>query len=383
MNEFDSTAGQLDRHHWASFADRLARPILTALSSQKLRAAMPVEQHLGANRQECSHLEAIGRLLAGLSPWLQTRGPDAPVELAALARESIKVAVDPASPDFLNFCTSPQALVDAAFLAQAILRAPDLLWNQLDDRTRRNLIEAMKSSRAIKPPENNWLLFSAAVEAFLAMAGERWEPSRVDYAISRHLGWYKGDSAYGDGPSFHWDYYNSFVIQPMLLDVLAGTSKHDSRWNDMRERIQQRAARYAIVQERLIAPDGSFPPIGRSLAYRCGAFHLLAQLALQKKLPAELKPAQVRTAVTAVIRRTLGAHGTFDAAGWLRIGLCGEQLDIAEGYISTGSLYLCSTAFLPLGLESQDEFWTAAPLAYTSQKVWSGQPVPADHAMQD
>jgi hypothetical protein len=40
-------------------------------------------------------------------------------------------------------------------------------------------------------------------------------------------------------------------------------------------RIDERAKRYAAVQERMIGPDGTFPPIGRSLAYRCGAFHLL------------------------------------------------------------------------------------------------------------
>ena len=37
--------------------------------------------------------------------------------------------------------------------------------------------------------------------------------------------WYKGDGVYGDGPPFHWDYYNSFVIQPMLLNILATRSQ--------------------------------------------------------------------------------------------------------------------------------------------------------------
>lgn len=32
--------------------------------------------------------------------------------------------------------------------------------------------------------------------------------------------WYKGDGWYGDGPDFHFDYYNSFVIQPMIIQVL-------------------------------------------------------------------------------------------------------------------------------------------------------------------
>ena len=53
----------------------------------------------------------------------------------------------------------------------------------------------------------------------------------------------------------------------------------------MRPRILERARRYAAILERLIAPDGSFPAIGRSLAYRCGAFHLLAALALRRQLP--------------------------------------------------------------------------------------------------
>src|SRR4029077_9260995 len=108
-----------------------------------------------------------------------------------------------------------------------------------------------------------------------------------------------------------------------------------------------------------IAPDGSFPAIGRSIAYRCGAFHLLAQSALRRVLPDGVAPAQARGALTAVIRRTLDAPGTFGAGGWLRAGLWGPQPGIGESYISTGSLYLCSVAFLPLGLPASDSFWSA------------------------
>ena len=68
-------------------------------------------------------------------------------------------------------------------------------------------------------------------------------------------------------------------------------------------------------------------------------------------------PAQARAALDAVIRRTLDAPGTFDADGWLQIGLCGHQPGVGERYISTGSLYLATTAFLPLGLPPDDPFW--------------------------
>ena len=138
--------------------------------------------------------------------------------------------------------------------------------------------------------------------------------------------------------------------------------------------------RYAAVQERLIAPDGSFPAIGRSLAYRFGAFQLLAQMALRRALPEGVSPAQVRGALTAVIRRTIAAPGTFDADGWLRIGFCGHQPGVGESYISTGSLYLCAVGLLPLGLPPADEFWSAAPQPWTSVRAWSGEAFPIDHA---
>src|SRR5262249_45087585 len=141
-------------------------------------------------------------------------------DYAALARRALSRAVDPSSPDYLNFTRERQPLVDAAFLAQGLLRAKTALRDGLEPQTRRQLIAALESTRTIAPPFNNWLLFSATVETALAALGAPWDRMRVDYALRQHDQWYKGDGLYGDGPTFHWDYYNSFVIQPMLIDVL-------------------------------------------------------------------------------------------------------------------------------------------------------------------
>jgi hypothetical protein len=363
-------SGRDDRAYWITVLRRLADPVLTRL------ARMPVEQARGANREQVTRLEALGRLVAGIAPWLEI-GED---DLAMRARDAIARAVNPVSPDALNFTRDRQPLVDAAFLAQGILRAPHALRDGFEPAARRHLIAALASTRAITPGFNNWLLFSATIEACLKALGAEWDRTRVDYALRQHEQWYKGDGAYGDGPDFHWDYYNSFVIHPMLVDVLDECSNDSPPWREMAGRERERAKRYAAVQERMIAPDGSFPAIGRSIAYRCGAFHLLAQAALRHALPDGVSPAQVRGALTSVIRRTLDAPDTFDADGWLRIGLCGHQPGIGEPYISTGSLYLCSVALLPLGLPPTDEFWTAPPQPWTSVKAWSGQPFPIDHA---
>ena len=216
----------------------------------------------------------------------------------------------------------------------------------------------------------------------LGLSTAAWLPGPVEKALTSHEAWYQGDGAYGDGPQFHWDYYNSFVIQPMLLSVLDLLAPVDPRWSKQLPAMRKRAVRYAAVQERFIAPDGSFPPLGRSLTYRCGAFHHLALMALRRELPEGVAPAQVRGALGAVIQRTLGAPDTFDAGGWLRLGLAGHQPALAESYISTGSLYLCTLAFLPLGLPPADPFWADPAKDWTSRKIWSGADLPADHAIQ-
>jgi len=378
------TAATSDRDYWLSVLTRVAHPVLSALSQRRLKATMPIEAFHNniADRAQYTYLEALGRLLAGIAPWLETGSEtDLRQQYAELARQSIAASVDPSSPDYLNFNKGQQPVVDAAFLALAILRAPTELWERLNANTKSQLVEALRSSRVIRPGFNNWLLFSATIEAFLCKVGEPWDPMRIDYAIRQHEEWYKGDGLYGDGPQFHWDYYNSFVIHPMLLCVLETVAKKSNAWDLLYPAILSRAQRYAAIQERLIAPDASFPAIGRSLAYRFGAFHLLALMALRQRLPDVVTPPQVRTALTAVIRRMIEAPGTFDANKFLTIGFCGHQPSVGEVYISTGSLYLCSVGLLPLGLPASDPFWAAAPKPWTSQKIWSGQDVLLDHAL--
>jgi hypothetical protein len=379
---------QSDRKYWVDTLTKIADPVLVSLSAGELHKKMPVECKPGteADRRKYSHLEAFGRLMTGMAPWLALAKDDT-VEgklrekYTKLARQSLKMAVDPGSPDFMNFSDGSQPLVDSAFLAHAILRAPGILWHQLDQQTQQHLVAAMKSSRVIVPGNNNWLLFAAMVEAFLFFAGEQPDMTRVEPAISRHLEWYKGDGWYGDGPEFHWDYYNSFVIHPMLLDVLDVFRKKESRYENIFETELKRAGRYAVIQERLVSPEGTFPVIGRSVAYRFGAFHLLGQLALQHRLPGELAPEQVRSALSAVIKRMIEAPGTFDENGWLKIGFCGHQPGAGESYISTGSLYLCTAGLLPLGLPPSDPFWTGQAADWTSRKIWKGKDFESDHAL--
>ena len=391
LSSFSSTisidsnkTGVAQRAYLVKTLCKIADPVLVALSKNELKKTMPVECAPGTleGRKQVTYLEAFGRLLAGMAPWLEL-GPDDTAEgklrkkYLDLALQGLHNATDPAAADYMNFNKGGQPLVDAAFLSQALLRAPTQLWGKLDKVTQQNVITALKSSRVIRPYESNWLLFSAMVEAALLKFDGAADQMRIDYAVRQHMKWYKGDGIYGDGENFHYDYYNSFVIQPMLVEILQTTGNEKEIYKD----VLKRAQRYAAIQERLISPEGTFPAIGRSLAYRFGAFQSLAQTAMMKSLPTEVKPQQVRAALYTVIKKQIEAPGTFDDKGWLQIGFYGHQPSIGEIYISTGSLYLCSQGFLILGLAAADDFWKGPDAEWTQRKIWNGRAIPIDHSI--
>lgn len=377
------------RKLWFSYLQKLADPVLSALADNHLKQRMPVEARepmMVADRAKYTHLEAFARLLCGIAPWLQaeqlnTAEKQLQDKYFNLALKGIANATNPAAKDYMNWGDEGgQPLVDASFFAYALIRCPKL-WAALDAAVQKNVITCLLKTRKIKPPESNWLLFAAMIEAFFISINEPADIARIDYAIKQHQAWYKGDGMYGDGADFHWDYYNSFVIHPYLYDVLKIIAAKDVRYEPIRKKILEHNLRYAAIQERLIAADGSYPPIGRSITYRTGAFHHLANMALVKQLPAHLKPAQVRCALTAVIKKVTENKAMFDDNGWLGIGLYGHQSQLAEGYISTGSLYLCSAILLPLGLSESDPFWSDADEDWTSKKLWKGNDLPADHSL--
>lgn len=377
------------RDYWLNIADKLGRPVLENLSKGTLKTNMPVEQQVGKGRENFTHLEAFGRLASGIAPWLELTGTSGHEKTMqdryiGWVHASLERATNPASPDFMNFNRQRQPLVDASYMALAMLRAPRALWEPLSLVEKSHVIAALESTHKIaNPVRNNWVMFAATIECFLMMAGRATEFNRLENNLQVMLDWYAGDGTYGDGKSFHADYYNGYVIQPMLVDCLSYLQQRDRRFASPYEKVLVRSIRHAAIQERLIAPDGSFPAVGRSLPYRCAAFQVLAQVALMDRLPKPIQPAQVREALGAVIGRTMGPAGTFDSNGWLQIGLAGHQPKLGEEYVSTGSLYIAANVLLPLGLAPTHAFWTAPPVPWTAQQVWGGSDVAKDAALRD
>lgn len=384
-------AGQQDRQAWVDMLTRIARPVMENMAAGTLHQTMPFESSSRPERRTVSYLEAFGRTMCGISPWLELGRDDSSEgklrgEFIDMALKGIKNAVDPKSPDHLNFGVGQrQPLVDAAFLCQGLERAHTQLYEKLDKTTRKRLINELKISRQIKPSDSNWTLFASMVEATLLDLTGECDSARLWYGINRFIkdGWYKGDAMYGDGPQFHLDFYNSIVIHPMLADVLIVIKRLGYDVDSLIAKEDARLARFSEEQERVIGPDGSYPAIGRSITYRFGVFHGLARTVLHHQWSSKLSAGQIRSAMTAVMNRQMSRPGTFDKDGWLTVGFAGHQPNMAESYINTGSEYMCSVFFLPLGLPATDAFWTAPYTEWTNRKAWRGIDVGADHALRD
>lgn len=383
-----------DRAYWCDLLYRMAEPVLKPMSEGRLQATMQVEVSptWDGRNQKVIYMEAFGRLMAGLAPWLSL--PDDATDegakrkqLRAWALKSYAHAVDPESPDCLLWQGEGQALVDAAYLAESFLRGYEALWLPLDEQTKARYIECFIGLRTVDPPYTNWLLFSSTIEAFLAKAGATYDPYRINSAIRKVEEWYTGDGWYADGPSFAFDYYSSYVFHPMYLETLQAMKEAKVRtrihYGDYYRRALRRAQKFSLVLERFISPEGTFPVFGRSIPYRMAAMQPLALMAWYETLPAGVSNGQVRAALTAVMHRMFDNRENFNQGGYLTIGFAGRQPNIADWYTNNGSLYLTSLAFLPLGLPATHPFWTDAPQPWTSQKAWGGEPFPKDHHWQD
>lgn len=386
------TTGAEDRAKWVEWLWKISYPVVHNLAENTLRKNMPVEWSTGEKNperwyREVTHLEAVGRTLAGLAPWLAL--PDDDTQEGKLRKQmreevlrGLRNGVDPESPDLLNFTRELQPIVDAAYLVHAFMRAPKALWEPLDEVTKQRYLDALKSMRNRVGAYNNWVLFSGLIETFILQEEGQCDPFRFTLAKNKVKEWYVGDGWYSDGPKFSMDNYNAYVMHPMsvaMLEVLV--PKYRASKEEL-EQTTKRMVRHAEFCERQICPDGTYPAFGRSVTYRTAAFQSLADVALRHKLPDHIKPAQVRCALTAVHRNMYEGNQNFDANGWLVLGFNGHQPEIADYYTSTGSLYMATLSFLPLGLPADDPFWSEPAEDWTSKKAWKGEHLHKDYKVE-
>jgi hypothetical protein len=380
-----------DRRYMLNLLARMAQPVLGPMSEGKLQAVFKPElsPNWDGRNVKVAYLECFGRLISGIAPWLALPDDDsAEGKLRALLRQqalaSYAHSVDPSSPDYLLWREHGQALVDSAYFTNAFLRAPRQLWQPLDAITKKRVIEEIKGLRRVLPPYNNWLLFAAMNEAFLLSIDEEWDPVRIDLAVRKINEWYVGDGWYSDGPRFHFDHYGAYVIHPMLVEILEVLFAKTNSPNTaaLLDQAGKRMQRHGEQLERLIAPDGSYAPIGRSLTYRTAVFQPLGLLAWRKRLPQSLPEGQVRAATLAAQRAIFRFPSNFDENGFLTLGFTGHQPKLADVYSNAGSMYIAAESLIALGLSTNDSYWTSPALPWTTKRAFDGQEFPKDYYVQ-
>jgi hypothetical protein len=380
-----------ERAYLLRLLQRMAEPVLTLMAQGELKKKFPLELSptWDGRDRSVAYLECFGRLISGIAPWLALPVDDSLEgrlrrRLQQMALQSFTHAVDPRSPDYLKWRGEGQALVDSAYFTNALLRAPKALWDPLDAATKARIVAEIKGLRRVDPPYTNWLLFAAMNEAWLLSIGEEYDPMRLNGAIRKIDEWYIGDGWIKDGKDFHFDYYNSYVMYPMLLEVLDVVAANKAPFwqgkpQELLAQAIKRAQRYCEHLERFIGPEGSYPPIGRSLTYRTAAFQPLALLAWRKQLPASLPEGQVRAALHAVHQAIWDAPGNFTDDGFLTIGFRGHQPELGDWYSNNGSMYIAASSLLTLGLPASDVFWTAPAQDWTQKKAFSSRGFPKDY----
>lgn len=428
-----------DREVWTTLLYRMAQPVLEPMAEGRLQEVMSFESGnlevsptWDGRNKKVSYMEAFARLMAGLAPWLSLPDDDTAEglqrrQLREWALKAYANAVDPESPDYLGWGSGGQTLVDAAYLVESFHRGWDALWEPLDKQTKLRYVRELQQLHRYDPPYQNWFLFCGMEESFLMKAQKSLENSGIDLkaegfdlpiydafriktAANKAEEWYIGDGWYADGPSFAYDYYNSYVIHPMYAEIVEMVCDVNPKASylihaidpnsyktlgptDRLDKIRERMQKFSVILERMVSPEGTYPVFGRSIPYRLAVFQPLAMLAWQKNLPKQLSNGQVRAAITAVMKRMYAADlyslglsnvpastpTNFNQGGFLTIGFVGSHPNVADIYTNNGSLYMTSLAFLPLGLPADDPFWTDPAESWTSKKAWEGEDFPKDH----
>lgn len=381
-----------DRTIWCNIAYKMAYPILKNLSKGKLKKNMQIDvgPKWNATDRNIAYMEGFGCLMAGISPWLSLVDDESSEgqmrkELRCMALKCYANGVNPSNEDYFLWDSEKQTIPGAAFIALSFIRGYDMLWTPLDSLTKERYIEKFISLRNYELPYNEHLLYAAVIESFLKKAGVKSDFYRITASLKTIEEWYVGDGWYGNCNHFSFDYYNSFVLHPMYVecqDIITDGGKKGG-WNINAKNYNmgvKRMQRYGEIIERLISPEGTFPVYGRSVSYRTAVLQPLALLSLKECLPKNLSEGQVRSAMTKVISRMFADNRNFDKKGFLVLGFNGKQPEIVDSN-NTGSMYMASLAFLPLGLPCSHSYWTSKGELWTSKKAWSKLEISKDHAV--
>ncbi|HEY0705404.1 MAG TPA: DUF2264 domain-containing protein, partial [Polyangia bacterium] len=339
--------------------------------------------------------ELITRTMEALGSWLsrpnrpaEVMTPRGPVNVEEIMVRALANGSDPASGVTWQTMERGQLDVESSHIAWGSYVAGDRVLNKLTAAQRTNL-QNWLFNHTFADVMQNWSLFYVVTNAFLKSKGWRHDATGMATLLNRSFNFYKGNGWYTDGATNVFDDYNSTVFSTHFAEWAIMSGNDDPV---RRREVLMRLRRYNEDQPYFYAKQGMHPEFGRSTSYKMArltglilSYHIDQSYGATwnlgfKVVPDELTRGMLRRLIREHLNYYLRNGTDNPATGVLGQRLTGTgSMEIAEDYISPGSVYWASRALGALMLLADDDpFWSASeeplPIEKADYNRWLATP---------
>ncbi|MDR1249988.1 MAG: DUF2264 domain-containing protein [Treponema sp.] len=353
----------------------VARSLEELLAPLSAHAA-PGGCHLGSAAAlyppKIARMEGWCRCLWGIAPFIS--GGGIWTDRDAL-RETLIRGVNPDDDAYWNGCSNrDQRLVEMAPLAMALILAPQVFWDPLDEHTRRNLYRWLSFIETRELPPGNWHFFRLIVQTAFRKHGLPVNAEAEQESFDVVESCYRDEGWYQDGEGGYFDLYNpmGFHFYGLVLVALAeqmNSIAAPAPIHGFAQRFRERAEKFAQSFALWFYKDGSMIPYGRSLAYRFAESSFFSACAFAGL---EVLPWGVMKGIALRNLRRWFSRPILDSGGILSVGYAYPNLIMADAYNSPGSPYWALKTYLTLALKEDHPFWQAEEAPASSKTAQKG-----------
>ena len=308
-------------------------------------------------------IESFARIASAWGAWL--RNPENPatlkfqdreIDLETLLRQALLDGTNPSNPHTYwgDIGHMDQRIVESADIAVAVWMSRERVFHKMTTAEQEQIIAWLAQVDGKGTYTDNWILFTAMVQAVRHHLGFPSPLDDLDYRLMQISEFYRGDGWYADGPTDEFELYNAWMFgwHYLLWAWIDG-----DRRPGQRQKVLERAHSFIDGFLHFFGANGSYATWGRSVVYR---FAAVAPFAVGHFLKiASDDPGLLRRVSSGCIRYFYD-RGLFDPKHhFVRQGFHGDFPPAGEAYISPGSPYWCCHGLFALTFDRDDPFWTA------------------------
>lgn len=307
-----------------------------------------------------ARMEGFSRVLWGLGPLFSQKNETLPKEAREeieewknLCRQGLIHGTDPEHEEYWqDVWDYDQKMVEMAAIVNAVLLAPGVFWNPLEEKQKQNLYQWLKQINRHKVHANNWRFFRILVNMLFQKLGLKADEACLEDDFSVIENSYEGEGWYFDGHPGQKDYYIPFAMH--YYGLLYARQMQDVL-PEKAAVFKKRAEVFFQDFKYWFDTEGREVPYGRSLTYRFAHSAFFAAMAYAGVAApmGELKHLVLGNL------RYWSENPIFDRAGILTIGYQYPNLIMSERYNAPGSPYWSFKTFLVLALPEEHPFWQA------------------------